>query len=61
MEADVILARCIEQAEQLKRQIQNDCDVPPNCLGGKMLSAYQKVREHQMAIIQKICCQLQEV
>lgn len=58
MEAEVILKRCIDQAEQLKRQIQSDCEVPPNCLGGEMLPAYEKVREYQLAIIKNVCNQL---
>lgn len=58
MEAEVILKKCIDQAEQLKRQIQSDCEVPPNCLGGEMLPTYEKVREHQLKQIKTICNQL---
>lgn len=58
MEAEVILKRCIEQAEQLKRQIQNDCEIPPGSLGGQMRHEYEKVRANQLALIKVICNQL---
>jgi len=53
-----ILFRCIEQAEELNQQIQNDCQVPPDCFGGQMCFEYEKVREHQFSLIKTICNQL---
>ncbi len=58
MEEDLVLSECIATASQLQRQIQSSCQVPPHCLGGQMLSAYEKAREHQLAIIKSICNQL---
>lgn len=55
MEEDLVLSECIATATQLQRQIQSSCQVPPNCLGGQMLQAYEKAREHQLAIIKIIC------
>ena len=59
MENVTILKICIDQAEQLKRQIQSDCQLPPNCLGGQMRREYEKNREYQLAIIKNVCDQLQ--
>lgn len=54
MNAEMILKECAELAEQLKRQIEEDCQVPSGCLGGQMLPVYKEVRERQLANIRKL-------
>lgn len=61
MNNDAILSQIIDKAEQLKRLIQNDCQVPANCLGEQMLSAYKTVRKYHLTETKKILNQLREL
>lgn len=48
------LDECIQLCNALKRELENDCCVPPGSLGGNMLPAYEEVRESQLNAVREI-------
>ena len=55
------LEECVRLCVSLQRQLEDDCIVPPDALGGEMRPAYEKVRENQLAAIKAIRYQLYEL
>lgn len=56
---DVVgLAECLDLCEALQRQMESDCQIPPDCLGGEMRPAYERVRENQLVALKSIYYQL---
>lgn len=56
---DVVgLAECLDLCEALQRQMESDCQIPPDCLGGRMRSTYERVRENQLTVLKSIRYQL---
>ena len=52
---DVVgLAECLRLCVNLERQIENDCLIPSDALGGEMRSAYERVRAKQLADLRAI-------
>ena len=54
-----ILMQCVDQAEQLKSRIRNNSNVSDRCLGGTMKPTYEKIRAHQLDMVQKILRKIQ--
>lgn len=54
MNERVALSECAEICEELRRQMENDCQVPPHSLGGKMRPVYERVREEDLAVMKDI-------
>lgn len=55
------LEECIHQSEQLKIQIERDCQLPVGSLGGEMSEEYQKIKEKQFSKIKKISEMLKQL
>ena len=60
MVTELVLEQCVIQAMQLKNRIKDHCKVPYKCLGGEMKPMYEKVREHQTELADKVLRKLKE-
>ena len=54
MNERVALSECAEICEELRRQMENDCQIPPHSLGGKMRPAYERVRREDLAVMKEV-------
>ena len=54
MDERVMLSECAEICEELRRQMENDCQIPPHSLGGKMRPAYERTREEHLAVMKEV-------
>ena len=48
------LAECLNLCVKLERQLENDCLIPPDALGGEMRPTYERAREKQLADLKEI-------
>ena len=54
MNERVALQECAELCEELRRQMENDCQLPPYSLGGEMRPAYERAREEDLAVMREV-------
>lgn len=54
MNERVALLECAEICEELRRQMEDDCQIPPYSLGGKMRPAYERAREENLAVMREV-------
>lgn len=48
------LAECLRLCVRLEREMENDCLIPPDALGGEMRPAYERTRAKQLADLRAI-------
>ena len=52
------LAECLDLCAKLQRQLESDCQIPPDALGGEMRPMYEQARENHLAELKSIRYQL---
>ena len=54
MNERVALQECAELCEELRRQMENDCQLPPYSLGGEMRPAYEQTRQEDLTVMKEV-------
>ena len=45
---------CADLCQELRREMEDDCQVPPYSLGGEMLPAYERARKEHLEVMKEI-------